>query len=997
MWILGRYFRRTQMFRSISLPTGITERSTLTLPPLGSTKIRWSEDGTHIAASSDTGYVFLWKPDESEEIRSFHAHEGPLVDLVWVTGSRSLLTVGADRVIKTWDTATLGETSSHTLIEEPVAAGYFSATETIAVCLRHRGVQLFSAAQNITTSSGLDLGPTTTGYPLKALSWSPVDEVFVTLDTAGNTRLWNASVGPIVNLNDNRQTTSFAWSPDGRKLTFARTGHVISITDVPTGRIENELQGHSARIHNIIYSSDGRLLASASEDGEIRLWRTDTWELLFTLTDVNRDCSALAFHPTRSTLTSYGGDPGKVRVWDIDTTKLLTARITPTSHYRNAKVILVGDTGVGKSGLALVLTGQKFAATDSTDSRQIHTFDISEYRDGFRREVRETLLWDLAGQPGYRLIHQIHLGEASVALLVFDSRNETDPIAGVRHWQQALQHLASRRGKTQPCTTFLVAARADRGGVAMTPDQITRIVATYGFKSFFDTSAKDNANISALATAVRNSIRWEELPTVTSSALFERMKAFLLEQRKLGHLLSTGEELYKRFLQLLPTDNAEDLPAQFATSITLLEHRDLVKQLSFGGYILLRPELLDGYCSALINAAKKNPDGFGSITKERALKGKYIIPKDVRTAVRAQEELLFIATVEELLTHELAFPEEIHNETHLVFPSQCLREWDVPESFSESIRCFFRGNPTSIYSTLAVRLTQTESFQTERLEMWRNTAVYSVKTGGKCALHLLETEEDASALVLYCSLEVSIDDRLRFEQYVVAHLDQRAVEKSVLIRRACRCDGCGTTVPEPYVMIYRSKGKDTFPCPCGKDVWVADPNDRSAEARRIVAEMNKIADYKRVQAAAAVIVEGKRKIGDFDVFLCHNARDKDLVKSIGKQLMAEGILPWLDEWEIRPGVRWQEKLEDQLSNIKAAAVFLSGSEIRRWQRLESEGIIAQFIDRGLPVIPVILPVAVENIEIPNFLAGFQAVDFRKSQPNPVEQLAWGILGDRLVK
>jgi hypothetical protein len=37
-----------------------------------------------------------------------------------------------------------------------------------------------------------------------------------------------------------------------------------------------------------------------------------------------------------------------------------------------------------------------------------------------RKEMRETLLWDLVGQPAYRLIHQLHLNEVALALVVFD-------------------------------------------------------------------------------------------------------------------------------------------------------------------------------------------------------------------------------------------------------------------------------------------------------------------------------------------------------------------------------------------------------------------------------------------------------------------------------------------------------------------------------------------------------------------------------------------------
>src|SRR5205807_977906 len=55
-------------------------------------------------------------------------------------------------------------------------------------------------------------------------------------------------------------------------------------------------------------------------------------------------------------------------------------RVSPTRmvRYTNAKVVLVGDSGVGKSGLGLVLSQQPFAPTLSTHSRYVWTFDSQE-------------------------------------------------------------------------------------------------------------------------------------------------------------------------------------------------------------------------------------------------------------------------------------------------------------------------------------------------------------------------------------------------------------------------------------------------------------------------------------------------------------------------------------------------------------------------------------------------------------------------------------------
>ena len=130
----------------------------------------------------------------------------------------------------------------------------------------------------------------------------------------------------------------------------------------------------------------------------------------------------------------------------------------------------------------------------------------------------------------------------------------------------------------------------------------------------------------------------------------------------------------------------------------------------------------------------------------------------------------------------------------------------------------------------------------------------------------------------------------------------------------------------------------------------------------------------------------------FDVFLCHNGKDKAEVKEIGKQLKDKGILPWLDEWELPPGQPWQRLLEQQIAQIKSAAVFVGQHGIGPWQREELDVWLREFNKRGCPVIPVFLMSAPEEMEPPTFLTNRIWVDFRKQDSEPMERLIWGITG-----
>ena len=133
----------------------------------------------------------------------------------------------------------------------------------------------------------------------------------------------------------------------------------------------------------------------------------------------------------------------------------------------------------------------------------------------------------------------------------------------------------------------------------------------------------------------------------------------------------------------------------------------------------------------------------------------------------------------------------------------------------------------------------------------------------------------------------------------------------------------------------------------------------------------------------------------FDVFLCHNGGDKPAVKKIAQLLRARAVVPWLDEWELRPGEAWQSALEDQISAIKSAAIFFGEAGMGLWQQCEYRGFINEFVARRCPVIPVLLPDAPQKPkDLPLFLRALTWVDFRSSEPDPLDALIWGITGSK---
>jgi TIR domain len=133
----------------------------------------------------------------------------------------------------------------------------------------------------------------------------------------------------------------------------------------------------------------------------------------------------------------------------------------------------------------------------------------------------------------------------------------------------------------------------------------------------------------------------------------------------------------------------------------------------------------------------------------------------------------------------------------------------------------------------------------------------------------------------------------------------------------------------------------------------------------------------------------------FDVFLSHNGKDKPMVRAIGEALKARNISVWLDEWQLVPGQPWQQALENIIETTKAAAVLVGNDGLGPWEQPEVRACLSEYVERNLPVIPVLLPGAPQMPKLPIFLRAFTWVDLREGLTDSgIDNLVWGITGQR---
>lgn len=134
----------------------------------------------------------------------------------------------------------------------------------------------------------------------------------------------------------------------------------------------------------------------------------------------------------------------------------------------------------------------------------------------------------------------------------------------------------------------------------------------------------------------------------------------------------------------------------------------------------------------------------------------------------------------------------------------------------------------------------------------------------------------------------------------------------------------------------------------------------------------------------------------YDVFLSYNSQDCEAIKRIASYLKDEaGLEPWLDVWHLIPGEPWVRNLKVGLSASKSCAVFVGENGEGPWNRMEvDDALQRQAKGRGYRVIPVLLPDAPSDVELPPFLSRFGWVKFEGDLNNEeaLHRLECGIRG-----
>jgi len=111
-----------------------------------------------------------------------------------------------------------------------------------------------------------------------------------------------------------------------------------------------------------------------------------------------------------------------------------------------------------------------------------------------------------------------------------------------------------------------------------------------------------------------------------------------------------------------------------------------------------------------------------------------------------------------------------------------------------------------------------------------------------------------------------------------------------------------------------------------------------------------------------------------DIFISHASADKDFARKLSADLKRAGHEPWLDEWDVRIGESIVSGIERGIDRAEHLILVLSPRSVKSsWVAEEWRSAYWQQVESGRVKI---LPVLIEECEIPTFLRSRRYADFR---------------------
>jgi WD40 repeat protein len=285
--------------------------------------VRWSPDGSQIATASEDGAIRIWDAESSDSPQVLEDHTGPVWSVAWSGDGGRIASSSADGTAKIWDISS-EEVLLSLAHSGTVWRAAWSPDSTQVLTTSEEGKTVLwdvASGQRVSSFSGYTSGEFDA-------AWSPDGQQVLT--TSGfRVHLWDVTSDRLVLSGiHTEQVVNVSWSPDGLLVATASDDHTIGIWDVQTGEHIRTLIGHTNWLQSLAWSPDSSQLASCGWDNTVRIWDVSMGENIFTFTGHDGDPEGY-YIPTNAVMGVLWSPDGKsiasdgvsgwLRLWDPQT------------------------------------------------------------------------------------------------------------------------------------------------------------------------------------------------------------------------------------------------------------------------------------------------------------------------------------------------------------------------------------------------------------------------------------------------------------------------------------------------------------------------------------------------------------------------------------------------------------------------------------------------------------------------------------------------------